>query len=166
MYKIPAFGDIPSEFHVSLLRDCPNSKAIYSSKVNISLGNKFLHLSINIYATQSTLLMSSVFQIFHNNWQHGTLLCLLQSVTKIQSSILQVMNITGLILCCIEEYLSFSLSFYDSLLFFYSFFLSTHHSKTVQYLQDRPMLGQNLLAGAPEHNDFHTITLRNVNIIC
>lgn len=47
MYKIPAFGDIPSEFHVSLLRDCPNSKAIYSSKVNISLGNTFLHLLIN-----------------------------------------------------------------------------------------------------------------------
>lgn len=33
MYKIPAFGDIPAEFNVSLLRDCPNSKAIYSSKV-------------------------------------------------------------------------------------------------------------------------------------
>lgn len=33
MYKIPAFGDIPTEFYVSLLRDCPNSKAVYSSKV-------------------------------------------------------------------------------------------------------------------------------------
>lgn len=35
MYKIPAFGDIPTEFYVSLLRDCPNSKAIYSSKVRL-----------------------------------------------------------------------------------------------------------------------------------
>ncbi|XP_041418513.1 xanthine dehydrogenase/oxidase isoform X2 [Xenopus laevis] len=32
MYKIPAFGDIPIEFNVSLLRNCPNDKAIYSSK--------------------------------------------------------------------------------------------------------------------------------------
>lgn len=33
MYKIPAFGDIPIELKVSLLRDAPNEKAIYSSKV-------------------------------------------------------------------------------------------------------------------------------------
>lgn len=33
MYKIPAFGDIPTEFKVSLLRDAPNEKAIFSSKV-------------------------------------------------------------------------------------------------------------------------------------
>lgn len=32
-YKIPAFGSIPVEFKVSLLRDCPNKKAIYASKV-------------------------------------------------------------------------------------------------------------------------------------
>lgn len=32
-YKIPAFGSIPIEFSVSLLRDCPNKKAIYASKV-------------------------------------------------------------------------------------------------------------------------------------
>lgn len=32
-YKIPAFGSIPSVFRVSLLRDCPNKKAIYASKV-------------------------------------------------------------------------------------------------------------------------------------
>lgn len=32
-YKIPAFGSIPIEFRVSLLRDCPNKKAIYASKV-------------------------------------------------------------------------------------------------------------------------------------
>lgn len=32
-YKIPAFGSIPTEFRVSLLRDCPNKKAIYASKV-------------------------------------------------------------------------------------------------------------------------------------
>lgn len=33
MYKIPAFGDIPVELKVSLLRDAPNEKAIFSSKV-------------------------------------------------------------------------------------------------------------------------------------
>lgn len=32
-YKIPAFGSIPTNFRVSLLRDCPNKKAIYASKV-------------------------------------------------------------------------------------------------------------------------------------
>lgn len=35
-YKIPAFGSIPTEFSVSLLRDCPNKKAIYASKVRLS----------------------------------------------------------------------------------------------------------------------------------
>lgn len=33
MYKIPAFGDIPIELKVSLLRDAPNERAIFSSKV-------------------------------------------------------------------------------------------------------------------------------------
>lgn len=32
-YKIPAFGDIPTNLTVSLLRDAPNDKAIFSSKV-------------------------------------------------------------------------------------------------------------------------------------
>lgn len=32
-YKIPAFGNVPTEFRVSLLRDCPHKKAIYASKV-------------------------------------------------------------------------------------------------------------------------------------
>uniref|UniRef100_A0A673BLN5 xanthine dehydrogenase n=1 Tax=Sphaeramia orbicularis TaxID=375764 RepID=A0A673BLN5_9TELE len=32
-YKIPAFGDIPSHLTVSLLRDAPNAKAIFNSKV-------------------------------------------------------------------------------------------------------------------------------------
>nr|DBA27333.1 TPA: hypothetical protein GDO54_011493 [Pyxicephalus adspersus] len=46
MYKIPAFGDIPTEFNVSLLRDCPNSKAIYSSK---AVGEPPLFLSASIF---------------------------------------------------------------------------------------------------------------------
>ncbi|KAL7987417.1 hypothetical protein Chor_006336 [Crotalus horridus] len=46
MYKIPAFGDIPSEFHVSLLRDCPNSKAIYSSK---AVGEPPLFLAASVF---------------------------------------------------------------------------------------------------------------------
>lgn len=32
-YKIPAFGDIPTQLRVSLLRDAPNDKAIFASKV-------------------------------------------------------------------------------------------------------------------------------------
>lgn len=32
-YKIPAFGDIPTKLTVSLLRDAPNDKAIFASKV-------------------------------------------------------------------------------------------------------------------------------------
>ncbi|XP_070590412.1 xanthine dehydrogenase/oxidase [Erythrolamprus reginae] len=46
MYKIPAFGDIPSEFHVSLLRDCPNDKAIYSSK---AVGEPPLFLAASVF---------------------------------------------------------------------------------------------------------------------
>ncbi|CAL8390661.1 unnamed protein product [Boreogadus saida] len=36
-YKIPAFGDIPSQLVVSLLRDAPNDKAVYSSKVPLTV---------------------------------------------------------------------------------------------------------------------------------
>lgn len=32
-YKIPSADDIPQEFNVSLLRGCPNPRAVYSSKV-------------------------------------------------------------------------------------------------------------------------------------
>uniref|UniRef100_A0A8B9TW44 Xanthine dehydrogenase n=1 Tax=Anas platyrhynchos TaxID=8839 RepID=A0A8B9TW44_ANAPL len=45
-YKIPAFGDIPTEFYVSLLRDCPNSKAVYSSK---AVGEPPLFLSASVF---------------------------------------------------------------------------------------------------------------------
>lgn len=37
MYKLPGFADIPGEFNVSLLTNAPNPRAVYSSKVNISL---------------------------------------------------------------------------------------------------------------------------------
>jgi xanthine dehydrogenase/oxidase len=43
-YKIPAFGSIPIEFRVSLLRDCPNKKAIYASKVLGSVLPSDLHM--------------------------------------------------------------------------------------------------------------------------
>ena len=33
-YKIPGFGNIPQEFNVTLLKDAPNVKAVYSSKVS------------------------------------------------------------------------------------------------------------------------------------
>lgn len=32
-YKLPGFGDIPTEFNVSLLKGAPNPRAVYSSKV-------------------------------------------------------------------------------------------------------------------------------------
>ena len=39
MYKIPSFGDIPSQFNVYFLKDAPNEKAVYSSKVRPGVGN-------------------------------------------------------------------------------------------------------------------------------
>ncbi|XP_043916138.1 xanthine dehydrogenase/oxidase-like [Protopterus annectens] len=46
MYKIPAAGDIPTEFNVYLLRDSPNNKAIYSSK---AVGEPPLFLSASVF---------------------------------------------------------------------------------------------------------------------
>ncbi|KAB5562555.1 hypothetical protein PHYPO_G00019190 [Pangasianodon hypophthalmus] len=46
MYKIPAFGDIPTEFKVSLLRDAPNEKAIFSSK---AVGEPPLFLAASVF---------------------------------------------------------------------------------------------------------------------
>ncbi|ELK14106.1 Xanthine dehydrogenase/oxidase [Pteropus alecto] len=45
-YKIPAFGSIPIEFRVSLLRECPNRKAIYASK---GVGEPPLFLAASIF---------------------------------------------------------------------------------------------------------------------
>lgn len=45
-YKIPAFGSIPIEFSVSLLRDSPNKKAIYASK---AVGEPPLFLASSIF---------------------------------------------------------------------------------------------------------------------
>ncbi|KAM8946598.1 xanthine dehydrogenase/oxidase isoform 2-T2 [Pelodytes ibericus] len=56
MYKIPAFGDIPTEFNVSLLRDCPNSKAIYSSK---AVGEPPLFLSASIFYAIKDAIMAA-----------------------------------------------------------------------------------------------------------
>ena len=38
-YKIPGFGDVPTEFNVSLLTGVPNDRAICSSKVIIKRWN-------------------------------------------------------------------------------------------------------------------------------
>uniref|UniRef100_A0A671Q769 Xanthine dehydrogenase/oxidase n=1 Tax=Sinocyclocheilus anshuiensis TaxID=1608454 RepID=A0A671Q769_9TELE len=46
MYKIPAFGDIPIELKVSLLRDTPNEKAIFSSK---AVGEPPLFLAASVF---------------------------------------------------------------------------------------------------------------------
>ncbi|XP_070285048.1 xanthine dehydrogenase/oxidase isoform X1 [Myotis yumanensis] len=45
-YKIPAFGNIPTEFRVSLLRDSPNKKAIYASK---AVGEPPLFLAASVF---------------------------------------------------------------------------------------------------------------------
>jgi xanthine dehydrogenase/oxidase len=45
-YKIPAFGDIPDEFNVSLLRGASNPKAVYSSK---GIGEPPLFLSSSVF---------------------------------------------------------------------------------------------------------------------
>uniref|UniRef100_UPI00398EF4B5 xanthine dehydrogenase/oxidase n=1 Tax=Pristiophorus japonicus TaxID=55135 RepID=UPI00398EF4B5 len=45
-YKIPAAGDIPTQLNVSLLRESPNKKAIYSSK---AVGEPPLFLSASIF---------------------------------------------------------------------------------------------------------------------
>lgn len=45
-YKIPAFGDIPTNLTVSLLRDAPNEKAIFSSKV-LTIPQMFLTTSVD-----------------------------------------------------------------------------------------------------------------------
>ncbi|XP_033751448.1 xanthine dehydrogenase/oxidase-like [Pecten maximus] len=45
-YKIPNVKDIPREIKVSLLKDCPNEKALYSSK---AIGEPPLLLSISVY---------------------------------------------------------------------------------------------------------------------
>ncbi|ROL53594.1 Xanthine dehydrogenase/oxidase [Anabarilius grahami] len=46
MYKIPAFGDIPIELKVSLLRDAPNERAIFSSK---AVGEPPLFLAASVF---------------------------------------------------------------------------------------------------------------------
>uniref|UniRef100_A0A671R9N4 Xanthine dehydrogenase/oxidase-like n=1 Tax=Sinocyclocheilus anshuiensis TaxID=1608454 RepID=A0A671R9N4_9TELE len=46
MYKIPSFGDIPIELKVSLLRDTPNEKAIFSSK---AVGEPPLFLAASVF---------------------------------------------------------------------------------------------------------------------
>ncbi|KAK3106243.1 hypothetical protein FSP39_015904 [Pinctada imbricata] len=45
-YKVPGVRNIPREFRVSLLKDCPNPKAVYSSK---GIGEPPLLLSVAVY---------------------------------------------------------------------------------------------------------------------
>lgn len=45
-YKIPGFGDIPTSLTVSLLRDAPNEKAVYSSK---AVGEPPLFLAASVF---------------------------------------------------------------------------------------------------------------------
>jgi len=45
-YKIPSFSNIPIEFNVTLLKDAPNPKAVYSSK---GIGEPPLCLSLSVF---------------------------------------------------------------------------------------------------------------------
>ncbi|XP_008301642.1 xanthine dehydrogenase/oxidase isoform X1 [Stegastes partitus] len=45
-YKIPAFGDIPTQLTVSLLRDAPNNKAVFASK---AVGEPPLFLAASVF---------------------------------------------------------------------------------------------------------------------
>ena len=45
-YKIPGFGDIPSQFNVSLLRGTSNPRAVYSSK---AVGEPPLFLASSVF---------------------------------------------------------------------------------------------------------------------
>ena len=45
-YKIPGFGDIPSEFNVSLLRGASNPRAVFSSK---AVGEPPLFLAASVF---------------------------------------------------------------------------------------------------------------------
>ena len=45
-YKIPGFGDIPSQFNVSLLRGASNPRAVYSSK---AVGEPPLFLASSVF---------------------------------------------------------------------------------------------------------------------
>lgn len=45
-YKIPAFGDIPTHLTVSLLRDAPNEKAVFASKVMLLTVRGAVHKKI------------------------------------------------------------------------------------------------------------------------
>ena len=45
-YKIPGFGDIPSQFNVSLLRGSSNPRAVYSSK---AVGEPPLFLASSVF---------------------------------------------------------------------------------------------------------------------
>ena len=52
-YKIPGFGDIPSEFNVSLLRGASNPRAVFSSK---AVGEPPLFLAASVFfATKSAI---------------------------------------------------------------------------------------------------------------
>uniref|UniRef100_A0A3B4ZW22 Xanthine dehydrogenase/oxidase n=1 Tax=Stegastes partitus TaxID=144197 RepID=A0A3B4ZW22_9TELE len=53
-YKIPAFGDIPTQLTVSLLRDAPNNKAVFASKQAVGEPPLFLAASV-FYAIKDAI---------------------------------------------------------------------------------------------------------------
>ncbi|ESO98488.1 hypothetical protein LOTGIDRAFT_142910 [Lottia gigantea] len=55
-YKIPSVGNIPKVFNVSLLKDKPNPKAVYSSK---AIGEPPLVLSISVFFATKAAIMAA-----------------------------------------------------------------------------------------------------------
>ncbi|KAK6190506.1 hypothetical protein SNE40_002363 [Patella caerulea] len=55
-YKIPSVGNIPRQFNVSLLKDTPNTKAVYSSK---AIGEPPLLLSISVFMATKSAIMAA-----------------------------------------------------------------------------------------------------------
>ncbi|XP_050410577.1 xanthine dehydrogenase/oxidase isoform X2 [Patella vulgata] len=58
-YKIPSVGNIPRQFNVSLLKDKPNTRAVYSSK---AIGEPPLLLSISVFMATKSAIMSARYE--------------------------------------------------------------------------------------------------------
>ena len=63
--KIPGFGDIPTEFNVSLLRGAPNPKAVFSSK---AVGEPALFLAASIFFAAKEAIRSARLERGLSKW--------------------------------------------------------------------------------------------------
>ncbi|XP_037663546.1 xanthine dehydrogenase/oxidase [Choloepus didactylus] len=91
-YKIPAFGSIPVQFSVSLLRDCPNKKAIYASK---AVGEPPLFLAASIFFAIKDAILAARAQ--HGKDNTSKLFCLDSPATpeKIRNACVNEFTVSG-----------------------------------------------------------------------